>query len=79
MQLAKSFGLKVIGSTGSEAKIAYLNSLGVDVPIDYKTQNLREVLQKEGPVNLFVPVSCLICDEFGNGRVVIGTMSAAIP
>ena len=53
-QLAKADGLKVIASAGSDDKVDYVRSLGVDVAFNYKTVSTREVLKKEGPINLYV-------------------------
>ncbi|CCM00867.1 uncharacterized protein FIBRA_02913 [Fibroporia radiculosa] len=52
-QLAKFEGLKVIGSAGSDEKVAFLKSIGVDVAFNYKTENTLEVLQREGPINIY--------------------------
>ena len=53
-QLAKADGLKVIASAGSDDKVEYVRSLGVDVAFNYKKVSTYEVLQKEGPINLYV-------------------------
>ena len=55
MQLAKAEGLKVIASAGSDDKVSFLSSIGADVAFNYKTTSTREVLQQEGPVNVYVP------------------------
>ena len=52
IQLAKAAGLKVIASAGSEDKVQFLKSIGVDVAFNYKTQKTHDVLKKEGPVNM---------------------------
>ncbi|RPD54808.1 NAD(P)-binding protein [Lentinus tigrinus ALCF2SS1-7] len=52
-QLAKAEGVKVIASAGSDEKVDYVRSLGVDVAFNYKKVSTREVLQKEGPVNIY--------------------------
>ena len=52
MQIAKAEGLKVIGSAGSDEKVAYVSSIGADVAFNYKTTSTREVLKKEGPINV---------------------------
>lgn len=52
VQLAKRDGLKVIGSAGSDEKVAFVKSIGADVAFNYKTQDTAEVLQKEGPVDM---------------------------
>lgn len=54
VQIAKKEGLKVIGSAGSEEKVKFLKELGVDVAFNYKTTDTREVLQKEGPIDMYV-------------------------
>ena len=52
MQLAKKAGLKVIGATGSDDKVEFLKSIGTDVPINYKKDDLSAILEKEGPIDL---------------------------
>ena len=54
MQLAKSAGCKVIASAGSDEKVAYVSSIGADVAFNYKTTSTRKVLEKEGPLNMYV-------------------------
>ncbi len=54
MQLAKADGLKVIASAGSDDKVAFATSIGADVAFNYKTVNTRTVLEKEGPINMYV-------------------------
>ncbi|KAJ7624036.1 hypothetical protein DFH06DRAFT_1059193, partial [Mycena polygramma] len=53
IQLAKQAGLKVIASAGSEEKIAFVKSLGADVVFNYKTTDTREILKKEGPIDIY--------------------------
>lgn len=53
MQLAKADGLKVIASAGSDEKVEFVRSLGADVVFNYKTTSSKEVLAKEGPVNMY--------------------------
>ncbi|CAK5283497.1 unnamed protein product [Mycena citricolor] len=53
VQLAKRAGCKVIASAGSEDKCAFVKSLGADVVFNYKTTPTREVLTKEGPVDIY--------------------------
>ncbi|CAL1711894.1 unnamed protein product [Somion occarium] len=53
IQIAKSEGLKVIASAGSEEKVAFLRSIGVDVAFNYKTTKTAEVLAKEGPIEIY--------------------------
>ena len=54
VQLAKEAGCKVIASAGSEAKLAFLRDIGADVVFNYKTEDMTEVLKREGPINLWV-------------------------
>ncbi|KAI0649633.1 NAD-P-binding protein [Trametes meyenii] len=53
VQLAKADGLKVIASAGSDEKVAFAKSIGADVAFNYKTTRVRDVLAKEGPVNIY--------------------------
>ncbi|KAI0649878.1 NAD-P-binding protein [Trametes meyenii] len=53
VQLAKAQGLKVIASAGSDDKVEFVKSLGADVAFNYKTTSTREVLEKEGPINVY--------------------------
>jgi prostaglandin reductase 3 len=47
VQLAKLAGCHVIGTCGSDEKAAMLRALGCDRPINYRTENLRDVLKAE--------------------------------
>jgi NADPH-dependent curcumin reductase CurA len=49
VQLAKLKGCTVIGTCSSEAKVKFLKSIGCDRAINYKTENLDQVLGKEFP------------------------------
>jgi len=49
VQLAKLAGNHVIGLTSSDDKIAQLRSIGCDRPINYRKENLRDVLAREYP------------------------------
>ncbi|TFK22715.1 alcohol dehydrogenase [Coprinopsis marcescibilis] len=53
IQLAKLAGMKVIASAGSDEKVAFMKSLGADVAFNYKTMDTLEVLQKEGPIDVY--------------------------
>ncbi|KAI0776475.1 alcohol dehydrogenase [Irpex lacteus] len=53
VQLAKADGLKVIASAGSDEKVEWVKSLGADVVFNYKTAKTVEVLEKEGPVDVY--------------------------
>ncbi|GAB4405298.1 MAG: medium chain dehydrogenase/reductase family protein [Bacteroidia bacterium] len=44
VQLAKHRGCFVYGTAGSPAKLDYLRSIGVDVPIDYRVNRFGEVI-----------------------------------
>jgi len=49
VQLAKLAGNHVIGTCSSDEKVEFLKQLGCDRAINYKKENLSEVLQKEYP------------------------------
>ncbi|KAI0701954.1 alcohol dehydrogenase [Cytidiella melzeri] len=53
VQLAKADGLKVIASAGSDDKVAWVKGLGADVVFNYKTANTAEILEKEGPIDVY--------------------------
>ncbi|KZT23265.1 NAD-P-binding protein [Neolentinus lepideus HHB14362 ss-1] len=53
IQLAKLDGLKVIASAGSDEKVAFIKSLGADVAFNYKTTSTREVLTREGGIDVY--------------------------
>lgn len=59
IQLAKLEGLKVIASAGSDEKVEYLKEVGADVAFNYKTTSTKDILEKEGPINMCVS----ICDK----------------
>lgn len=52
IQLAKLDGLKVIASAGSDEKVEWIKSIGADVVFNYKTQSTKEILEKEGPIDM---------------------------
>ncbi|CAE6411095.1 unnamed protein product [Rhizoctonia solani] len=52
-QLCKSLGLKVIASAGSDDKVEFLKSIGVDVAFNYKKDKISDVLEKEGPIDIY--------------------------
>jgi len=52
-QLAKREGLKVIGSAGSDDKVAFIKELGFDVTFNYKTQSTDEILSEHGPIDIY--------------------------
>ena len=45
----------MIASAGSDEKVAFVKSLGADVAFNYKTTSTREVLEKEGLIDVYVP------------------------
>ncbi|CEQ38973.1 SPOSA6832_00445 [Sporobolomyces salmonicolor] len=51
-QLAKREGLKVIGSAGSDSKVAFLKEIGFDVAFNYKTEDTQAVLEAN-PFSLY--------------------------
>ncbi|KAJ7105692.1 hypothetical protein C8R44DRAFT_806668 [Mycena epipterygia] len=53
IQLAKQSGMKVIASAGSAAKVQFMKDIGADVVFNYKTTDTREVLEKEGPIDVY--------------------------
>jgi len=53
IQLAKRDGLKVIASAGSEDKVKFMKDIGADVAFNYKTTDTREVLAREGPIDVY--------------------------
>ncbi|CAE7180927.1 unnamed protein product [Rhizoctonia solani] len=52
-QICKSLGLKVIASAGSDDKVEFLKSIGVDVAFNYKKDKIADVLEKEGPIDIY--------------------------
>lgn len=54
VQIAKQAGHHVIGTCSTDEKVEYLRSIGCDRPINYKKEDLHEVLKAEYPngVNL---------------------------
>ncbi|KAJ7622002.1 hypothetical protein DFH06DRAFT_1143404 [Mycena polygramma] len=52
IQIVKQDGLKVIASAGSEEKVKFMKAIGADVAFNYKTTDVREVLAKEGPIDM---------------------------
>ncbi|XP_072317073.1 prostaglandin reductase 3-like [Eucyclogobius newberryi] len=54
VQFAKQAGCHVIGTCSSNEKAGFLKSIGCDRPINYKMENLGEVLRKEYPKGIDV-------------------------
>ncbi|GAA6036882.1 hypothetical protein JCM8097_006331 [Rhodosporidiobolus ruineniae] len=63
VQLAKREGLKVIGSAGSEDKVEFIKSLGVDVAFNYKTTSTFDVLTEHPPDLYFDNVNGQTLDD----------------
>eukprot|EP00927_Polykrikos_kofoidii_P075436 TRINITY_DN7163_c0_g1_i1.p1 TRINITY_DN7163_c0_g1~~TRINITY_DN7163_c0_g1_i1.p1 ORF type:complete len:392 (+),score=68.43 TRINITY_DN7163_c0_g1_i1:26-1177(+) len=49
VQWAKRHGARVAGTCGGEAKVVMLKSLGCDVVVNYRTEDVEAVLSKEFP------------------------------
>ena len=49
VQLAKQAGNTVIGTCGSDDKVEFLRQIGCDRPINYRSENVRQVLKDEFP------------------------------
>ncbi|CUA67603.1 hypothetical protein RSOLAG22IIIB_07466 [Rhizoctonia solani] len=81
-QLSKAKGLKVIASAGSDEKVAFMKSIGVDVAFNYKTESTADVLAKEGPIDIYwdnvggPTLDAALGAFVPGGRVIVcGTMS----
>ncbi|WP_414542744.1 zinc-binding dehydrogenase [Nostoc sp. CCY0012] len=59
VQLAKLAGNHVIGICGSEAKVQLLKELGCDRIINYRTENLDQVLKQEYPQGINLVFECV--------------------
>ncbi len=59
VQLAKLAGNHVIGTCGSDAKAHLLKDLGCDRIINYRTENLNQVLQEEYPNGVNLVFECV--------------------
>lgn len=46
--------MKVVASAGSDDKVDFVKSIGADVAFNYKTTSTWDVLEKEGPINMWV-------------------------
>ncbi|KAI3608982.1 alcoholde hydrogenase [Moniliophthora roreri] len=53
IQLAKQDGIKVIASAGTDEKVQECREMGADVAFNYKTMDTAEVLEKEGPLDMY--------------------------
>ncbi|XP_026208727.1 prostaglandin reductase 1-like [Anabas testudineus] len=79
-QIAKIKGCKVVGSAGSDAKVAFLKELGFDAAFNYKTVgSLEEALKKASPEgydcyfdNVGGPFSTVALQQMKNfGRIAV--------
>jgi len=59
VQLAKLSGNHVIGTCGSEAKFQLLKELGCDRIINYRSENVADVLQQEYPQGIDLVFECI--------------------
>lgn len=59
VQLAKLAGNHVIGTCSSEAKVELLKKLGCDRIINYRTENLAQVLKQEYPQGINLIFECV--------------------
>jgi len=84
VQIAKMAGCHVVGTTSSQQKGDFLKSIGCDRVINYKTENVADVLAKEYPEGIDVVYECVGQDMFDTclqnlavrGRlIVIGAIS----
>ncbi|KAJ6583416.1 hypothetical protein DFH09DRAFT_911609 [Mycena vulgaris] len=46
-------GIKVVAFAVSDEKVKFMKEIGVDVAFNYKTTSTREVLEREGPVDIY--------------------------
>lgn len=54
VQLAKLAGLRVIASAGDDEKIKFVKEeLGADIVFNYKTQSVWDVLEENGPIDIY--------------------------
>jgi NADPH-dependent curcumin reductase CurA len=53
-QLAKARGARVLGTAGSQPKLAWLREIGVDAALNYRTDSIAEFLKREAPGGLDV-------------------------
>ncbi|KIY66931.1 NAD(P)-binding protein [Cylindrobasidium torrendii FP15055 ss-10] len=53
IQIAKSEGLRVIASAGTDDKVAFVKEIGADVAFNYKTTDTATILAQEGPLDIY--------------------------
>jgi NADPH2:quinone reductase len=83
IQLAKSFGAKVITTVGSDEKIEFVKALGADVAINRKKENIAEVMS-DTPVDIAMDCvagnnlgECLKTMAHGGRWIVIATLGGS--
>ncbi|XP_063960763.1 prostaglandin reductase-3-like isoform X3 [Lytechinus pictus] len=54
VQLAKLAGCHVIGTCSTDSKVEFLKKIGCDRPVNYKKENLKDVLRSEYPEGIDV-------------------------
>lgn len=67
VQWAKLKGCHVIGTCSSDDKVQFLKEIGCDRPVNYKTENLRDVLKAEYPKGVDVVYESVGGDMFDAG------------
>jgi NADPH-dependent curcumin reductase len=72
-QIAKLKGCRIVGTAGSDAKCAYLKSIGFDVVINYKTENIAERLIQDCPERISI-----LYDNVGGQQLDIGLAHLAM-
>ena len=84
VQLAKLAGNTVIGTCGNDDKVAFLESIGCDRPINYRKEDIKQVLKSEFPDGIDIVFESVGGDMFDlavkalavRGRlIVIGAIS----
>lgn len=65
VNLLKNAGYIVYGTAGSDEKLDFLKSIGVDFPINYRTSDFQQVIEKESGLNSLD----LIIDSIGGDYV----------
>ena len=53
IQMARAIGARVLASAGTDAKVALCRQLGRNSAVNYRSDNLEEVLQKFGPIDVW--------------------------
>ncbi len=54
IQLAKRDGMKVVASAGTDDKVQYMKEIGADIAFNYKTTSTKDILERHGPINVYV-------------------------